>query len=50
MHGIMGLAAKGPDKECRIGPAVHSLVLRNVTAVIEVSDEAEALWKQEPWN
>lgn len=41
--GFMGLAKVGPDKKCRIG-AVCDGELRKVTAVLEVTLEAEAAW------
>lgn len=49
MHGFMGLASMGPDKQCKIGPAVESITLRKITSVIKCSPEAIAKWKAEPW-
>ena len=49
VKGFMGLAAGGPTKSCRIGPAVPSIELRNITAVIGVSPEAAAAWEAQPW-
>lgn len=49
-HGVLGLAAKGPNAECRVGPAVPSLCLYGVTAVIEMTDEAAKAWEAEPWK
>jgi hypothetical protein len=48
VRGFMGLAANGPSKKCRIGPAAD-ITLRNITAVLEVSDEAEKAWGDAPW-
>jgi hypothetical protein len=48
--GVLGLAAHGPTKGCRIGPAAPAITLQKVTSVMEVSPEAEAKWKKEPWN
>lgn len=49
-HGVVGLAAQGPDKDCRIGPPAPAITLQDVTAVMEVTSEAEAKWKTQPWN
>jgi hypothetical protein len=50
VHGFMGLAATGPTKNCKIGPAVPSLTLNKVTAVVEVTPEAAEKWMKAPWN
>jgi hypothetical protein len=49
-RGIVGLAAKGPTKGCRISPAAPAITLQKVTSVMEVSKEAEEKWKQQPWS
>ena len=49
-HGVVGLAAKGPDKGCRIGPEAPAITLQDVTSIMEVSDVAEKKWQEEPWN
>lgn len=43
MGGFMGLAALGPSKDCRIGPPAD-ITLRSITAVLEVTPEAEQRW------
>lgn len=43
LRGFMGLAAMGPNGNCSIGPAAD-IMLRSITAVLEVSPEAEAKW------
>lgn len=43
LRGFMGLASAGPNDSCKIGPAAD-ITLRSITAVIEVSPEAEAKW------
>jgi len=48
MKGFMGLAAIGPSKSCKVGPAAD-IELRNITAVLTVSDEAVKAWEAEPW-
>lgn len=50
VKGFMGLAAGGPTKSCRIGPAVPSIELRKITAVIGVSPEAVVAWEASPWG
>jgi len=50
MRGVFGLAAQGPSKMCRIGPAVPSLHLLDVTSVTEVSDSAAKAWESAPWE
>ena len=48
--GVVGLAASGPSKGCRIGPAAPAITLRDVTAVMEASPTAEAAWEDAPWS
>lgn len=43
-RGVMELAEKGPNAKSRIS-AKADIELRKVTAVFEVSPEAEAAWK-----
>lgn len=50
VKGVVGLASKGPSNGCKIGPAAPAITLQDVTSVMEVSKEAEAKWKEEPWN
>jgi hypothetical protein len=49
VRGFMGLAATGPDKESRVGPAAD-IDVRNITSVIECTPEAVAAWEGAPWN
>lgn len=46
--GFMGLAAKGPNEKCRVGPAVD-IELRNVTSVSECTPQAVKAWELAPW-
>lgn len=48
--GVLGLAATGPKKGCRISPAVPSLTLRDVTSVSLCSKEATEQWEEGEWN
>lgn len=50
VRGVVGLAAKGPSKSCRISPAAKKAILKGVTATLELSDEALAAWRKEPWQ
>lgn len=43
--GFLGLASKGPSKECRIGAEVESVRLFKITSITPVSEEAAAKWK-----
>ena len=43
--GFLGLAAKGPDKECRIGVRVPEVTLYKVTSVTPVKDAAVKAWE-----
>lgn len=47
--GFMGLAVGGPTALCRIGPAASATV-RNVTAIVEVSEAAAKAWNEAPWH
>lgn len=49
VKGFMGLAASGPNKSCRVGPAVD-ISLRDITSVIECSPEATQAWEAAPWS
>lgn len=49
VKGFMGLAASGPTSSCRIGPAAD-ITLRNITAVLEVSEAAKSAWEAAPWR
>ena len=49
-RGVLGLAAIGPQEGSRIGPAVPSIELNGVTAVIDMTDEAVKKWEEEPWS
>lgn len=47
--GVLGLAATGPDKACRISPAIPKITLQAVTAVLDATPEAAQAWKGRPW-
>lgn len=48
--GSLGLAAVGPSKTCRIGPAVPEITLIGVTAVCTMTDRAVKAWESGPWG
>ena len=47
--GFLGLAATGPNADCRIGPAAD-VELRNITCVAECTPEAVKAWEAAPWS
>lgn len=47
--GFLGLAASGPVKGSRIGPAAD-LDLRDITSVAACTPEAVAAWEAAPWS
>lgn len=49
-HGVVGLASDGPAKGSRVSPPAPSITLRDVTAVIEVTEKAEKNWTSQPWT
>lgn len=49
VKGFMGLAATGPSKSCKIGPAVD-IDLRDITSVIACTEEATKAWELAPWS
>lgn len=49
VKGFIGLAAGGPTKSCKIGPAAPSMIVHEVTSVIEASEEAVQAWEKGPW-
>ena len=50
VRGVLGLAATGPSKSCRIGPAVPAVTLVKITSVTEVSEESAAKFEGAPWS
>lgn len=46
--GFLGLAANGPKKGARIGPAAD-IELRDITCVAECSPEAVTAWESNLW-
>ena len=50
VKGVLGLAATGPQEDCKITPAVPALTLQDVTSVMECSDEAAKSWERGHWH
>ena len=50
VKGVVGLAADGPIKGCRITAAAPSIILRDVTAIMRVSEKAVRNWENCPWT
>ena len=50
VKGVLGLAVTGPNKSCRVGPAVTSLLLEKVTSVAETTPKAEEAWLKGFWS
>ena len=44
-HGVAQLAATGPTENSKIGSAADMPIIRDVTAVWSVTDEAAAAWR-----
>lgn len=49
VRGFMGLAATGPDKQSKVGPAAD-IEVRKITSVIKCSEEAIKAWEAAPWS
>jgi hypothetical protein len=49
VRGFLGLAATGPTKSCRIGPAAPTFDCRDVTSVTDVTPEAVTAFEAGPW-
>ncbi len=50
VKGVLGLAATGPSRACRVTPAVPKIVLQGVTAVMDATPEAVKAWHSKPWQ
>ncbi len=50
VKGVIGLAATGPTKDCRISEAAKKATLKGVTAVMELTAGALKAWEKEPWK
>jgi len=50
VKGVLGLASTGPTSNCKVGPAVSKILLQDVTAIVDVSPEAEKAWETVVWK
>ena len=50
VKGFLGLAASGPDKSCRIGPAADKTELRGITSVSDCSADAVEQFERGHWS
>lgn len=44
MRGVLGLASIGPSESCKIGAKVERLRLYDITAIVDIGEEATAKW------
>lgn len=49
-RGVLGLAAKGPQKGCRITGAIPKMTAYKVTAVLDCAPEAVTAWESGAWT
>lgn len=49
VKGFMGLAATGPTKNCRVGPAAD-IQVRDITIVMKCTPDAVSAWESAPWS
>lgn len=50
VRGVLGLAADGPDKACKITSPVSRAEIWRVTGVFEVSPSAAEKFEAAPWS
>lgn len=50
VQGVTGLASHGPSRSCKVTRPVSRMTLQDVTAVMDASGEAVALWQGRPWS
>lgn len=50
VKGVVGLAATGPTKECRVTHSIPSMTAYKVTAVLDCSPEAAEKWEAGAWS
>lgn len=50
LHGFIGLAASGPNKGCRIGPAASlPMEIFDITSIVECTPQAVENWERGAW-
>lgn len=50
VKGVLGLAATGPSKDCRVTHAIPKMTAYKVTAILDCSPEAAEKWEQGVWK
>ncbi len=50
VRGVLGLAASGPNKHCRVTDAVPTSALWKITGIFQCTAEAAKAWEDAPWN
>ena len=50
VRGVVGLAATGPTKRCRITKPAPSAEIHDITAVFDATDSAAEAWRLCPWG
>jgi hypothetical protein len=50
VQGVLGLAAAGPTKSCKVTRPVPALTVSDVTAVIGATEGAVSKWADRPWS
>lgn len=50
VKGVLGLAATGPDKDCKITHSIPKLTLYEVSAILDCSPEAAEQWEKSLWK
>lgn len=50
VQGVLGLAATGPSKSCKVTPKVPKITLQGVTSVMDATPEAAKAWQAKPWR
>ena len=49
-HGVLGLAAEGPLLGARVGPAIPSILLKDITSASRCTAIAIKRWESAPWS
>lgn len=50
LHGLGGLATRGPNVASKIGPAAPRGIVNQITGIWAVTPEAALAWESEPWG
>lgn len=50
IKGVLGLAANGPGRSCKVGPNVPKATIWKLTGIWECSADAVKQWEAQPWN